>query len=78
MILQTIELIVSSRIEEISAPRIKSIISLASDEMTRSKVKLCYFFIFKRRKHTLDHLVLDKVAQLLLSVSSNLQSHPDI
>ncbi|KAM4581297.1 maestro heat-like repeat-containing protein family member 1 isoform 1-T1 [Odontesthes bonariensis] len=37
VILQTIELIVSSRIEEISAPRIKSIISLASDEMTRSK-----------------------------------------
>ncbi|KAM4568168.1 maestro heat-like repeat-containing protein family member 1 isoform 1-T2 [Fundulus diaphanus] len=37
VILQTIELIVGCRIEEISAPRIKSIISLASDEMTRSK-----------------------------------------
>ncbi|XP_061572342.1 maestro heat-like repeat-containing protein family member 1 [Cololabis saira] len=37
VILQTIELIVSSRIEEITAPRIKSIITLASDEMTRSK-----------------------------------------
>ncbi|XP_041843751.1 maestro heat-like repeat-containing protein family member 1 isoform X2 [Melanotaenia boesemani] len=37
VILQTIELIVSSIIAEISAPRIKSIISLASDEMTRSK-----------------------------------------
>ncbi|XP_071381698.1 maestro heat-like repeat-containing protein family member 1 isoform X1 [Centroberyx affinis] len=37
VILQTIELIVSSRIEDISCPRIKSIISLASDEMTRSK-----------------------------------------
>uniref|UniRef100_A0A667XV77 Maestro heat-like repeat family member 1 n=1 Tax=Myripristis murdjan TaxID=586833 RepID=A0A667XV77_9TELE len=37
VILQTIELIVGSRIEEISYPRIKSIISLASDEMTRSK-----------------------------------------
>ncbi|KAF7651228.1 hypothetical protein LDENG_00113910 [Lucifuga dentata] len=37
VILQTIELIVISRIEEISCPRIKSIISLASDEMTRSK-----------------------------------------
>uniref|UniRef100_A0A8C4DC57 HEAT repeat-containing protein 7A n=1 Tax=Dicentrarchus labrax TaxID=13489 RepID=A0A8C4DC57_DICLA len=38
VILQTIELIVGCRIEEISYPRIKSIISLASDEMTRSKV----------------------------------------
>uniref|UniRef100_A0A3Q0SCX7 Maestro heat-like repeat family member 1 n=1 Tax=Amphilophus citrinellus TaxID=61819 RepID=A0A3Q0SCX7_AMPCI len=37
VILQTIELIVGCRIEEISLPRIKSIISLASDEMTRSK-----------------------------------------
>uniref|UniRef100_A0A8C7X9D7 Maestro heat-like repeat family member 1 n=1 Tax=Oryzias sinensis TaxID=183150 RepID=A0A8C7X9D7_9TELE len=38
VILQTIELIVSTRIEDVSASRIKSIISLASDEMTRSKV----------------------------------------
>ncbi|XP_063342108.1 maestro heat-like repeat-containing protein family member 1 isoform X1 [Pelmatolapia mariae] len=37
VILRTIELIVSYRIEEISPSRIKSIISLASDEMTRSK-----------------------------------------
>ncbi|KAJ3597626.1 hypothetical protein NHX12_001144, partial [Muraenolepis orangiensis] len=37
VILQTIELIVTSRIEDISYTRIKSIISLASDEMTRSK-----------------------------------------
>ncbi|XP_030605842.1 maestro heat-like repeat-containing protein family member 1 isoform X1 [Archocentrus centrarchus] len=37
VILQTIELIVGCRIEEISLPRIKSTISLASDEMTRSK-----------------------------------------
>uniref|UniRef100_A0AAQ6IM96 Maestro heat-like repeat family member 1 n=1 Tax=Anabas testudineus TaxID=64144 RepID=A0AAQ6IM96_ANATE len=37
VILQTIELIVSCRIDKISSPRIKSIISLASDEMTRSK-----------------------------------------
>ncbi|XP_061145513.1 maestro heat-like repeat-containing protein family member 1 isoform X2 [Syngnathus typhle] len=37
VILQTIELIVGSRIDAISSPRIKSIISLASDEMTRSK-----------------------------------------
>ncbi|XP_032414412.1 maestro heat-like repeat-containing protein family member 1 isoform X2 [Xiphophorus hellerii] len=37
VILQTIELIVGCRIEEVSAPRIKSIISLASEEMTRSK-----------------------------------------
>ncbi|XP_034553780.1 maestro heat-like repeat-containing protein family member 1 isoform X2 [Notolabrus celidotus] len=37
VILQTIELIVGCRIDEISSPRIKSIISLASDEMTRSK-----------------------------------------
>ncbi|KAM9852658.1 maestro heat-like repeat-containing protein family member 1 [Aulostomus maculatus] len=37
VILQTIELIVGCRIEAISYPRIKSIISLASDEMTRSK-----------------------------------------
>uniref|UniRef100_A0A669D564 Maestro heat-like repeat family member 1 n=1 Tax=Oreochromis niloticus TaxID=8128 RepID=A0A669D564_ORENI len=38
VILRTIELIVGCRIEEISPSRIKSIISLASDEMTRSKV----------------------------------------
>ncbi|XP_019946928.2 maestro heat-like repeat-containing protein family member 1 isoform X1 [Paralichthys olivaceus] len=37
VILQTIELIASCKIEEISSPRIKNIISLASDEMTRSK-----------------------------------------
>uniref|UniRef100_A0A3P9H5X0 Maestro heat-like repeat family member 1 n=1 Tax=Oryzias latipes TaxID=8090 RepID=A0A3P9H5X0_ORYLA len=37
VILQTIELIVSTRIEDVCASRIKSIISLASDEMTRSK-----------------------------------------
>uniref|UniRef100_A0A3Q3BFT5 Maestro heat-like repeat family member 1 n=1 Tax=Kryptolebias marmoratus TaxID=37003 RepID=A0A3Q3BFT5_KRYMA len=37
VILQTIELIVSCSIEDLSAPKIKSIISLASDEMTRSK-----------------------------------------
>ncbi|XP_028280601.1 maestro heat-like repeat-containing protein family member 1 isoform X1 [Parambassis ranga] len=37
VILQTIELIVGCRIDEISPPKIKSIISLASDEMTRSK-----------------------------------------
>ncbi|XP_039973660.1 maestro heat-like repeat-containing protein family member 1 isoform X1 [Xiphias gladius] len=37
VILQTIELIAGCRIEEITSPRIKSIISLASDEMTRSK-----------------------------------------
>uniref|UniRef100_A0AAQ5XCZ0 Maestro heat-like repeat family member 1 n=1 Tax=Amphiprion ocellaris TaxID=80972 RepID=A0AAQ5XCZ0_AMPOC len=37
VILQTIELVVGCRIEEISSSRIKSIISLASDEMTRSK-----------------------------------------
>ncbi|CAN9513935.1 unnamed protein product [Ophioblennius macclurei] len=37
VVLRTIELIVGCRIDEISAPRIKSIITLASDEMTRSK-----------------------------------------
>ncbi|XP_060936840.1 maestro heat-like repeat-containing protein family member 1 isoform X1 [Limanda limanda] len=37
VVLQTIELIASCRIEEISSLRIKNIISLASDEMTRSK-----------------------------------------
>ncbi|KAK7887111.1 hypothetical protein WMY93_026732 [Mugilogobius chulae] len=37
VILRTIELIVDSKIEEISSNKIKSIISLASDEMTRSK-----------------------------------------
>uniref|UniRef100_A0A665TPT5 Maestro heat-like repeat family member 1 n=1 Tax=Echeneis naucrates TaxID=173247 RepID=A0A665TPT5_ECHNA len=37
VILQTIELIAGCSIEEISSPRIKSIISLASEEMTRSK-----------------------------------------
>lgn len=38
VILQTIELVVGSRIEIISYPRIRSVITLASDEMTRSKV----------------------------------------
>uniref|UniRef100_A0A3B3QI32 Maestro heat like repeat family member 1 n=1 Tax=Paramormyrops kingsleyae TaxID=1676925 RepID=A0A3B3QI32_9TELE len=37
IILQTLELIVQFKIDEISYKRIKSIISLASDEMTRSK-----------------------------------------
>ncbi|XP_033836281.1 maestro heat-like repeat-containing protein family member 1 isoform X2 [Periophthalmus magnuspinnatus] len=37
VILRTIELIVDSKIEDISSNKIKSIISLASDEMTRSK-----------------------------------------
>uniref|UniRef100_A0A4W6EDQ9 Maestro heat-like repeat family member 1 n=1 Tax=Lates calcarifer TaxID=8187 RepID=A0A4W6EDQ9_LATCA len=37
VILQTIELIASCRIDDICSTRIKSIISLASDEMTRSK-----------------------------------------
>uniref|UniRef100_A0A7N8XQF9 Maestro heat-like repeat family member 1 n=1 Tax=Mastacembelus armatus TaxID=205130 RepID=A0A7N8XQF9_9TELE len=38
VILRTIELIVGCRVEAIGSPRIKNIISLASDEMTRSKV----------------------------------------
>ncbi|XP_061100289.1 maestro heat-like repeat-containing protein family member 1 isoform X2 [Conger conger] len=37
VILQTIELVVRSKIDDVSCPKIKSIISLASDEMTRSK-----------------------------------------
>lgn len=37
VILRTIELIVDSKIEDINSNKIKSIISLASDEMTRSK-----------------------------------------
>uniref|UniRef100_A0A1A8JGS9 Maestro heat-like repeat family member 1 n=1 Tax=Nothobranchius kuhntae TaxID=321403 RepID=A0A1A8JGS9_NOTKU len=37
VILQTIELVVGCRIEELNIPRIKSLISLASEEMTRSK-----------------------------------------
>ncbi|KAM6967979.1 maestro heat-like repeat-containing protein family member 1 [Aplochiton taeniatus] len=37
VILQTIELVVRSQIEEMGSSRIKSLISLASDEMTRSK-----------------------------------------
>uniref|UniRef100_A0A8B9LI79 Maestro heat-like repeat family member 1 n=1 Tax=Astyanax mexicanus TaxID=7994 RepID=A0A8B9LI79_ASTMX len=37
VVLQTIELVVKSKIDDISYPKIKSIISLASDEMTRSK-----------------------------------------
>ncbi|XP_072562213.1 maestro heat-like repeat-containing protein family member 1 isoform X3 [Paramormyrops kingsleyae] len=36
-VLQTIELILLSRIDEIGCLRVKSIVSLASDEMTRSK-----------------------------------------
>ncbi|XP_043116564.1 maestro heat-like repeat-containing protein family member 1 [Puntigrus tetrazona] len=37
VILQTIELVVKSRIDDISYPKIKSAIQLASDEMTKSK-----------------------------------------
>uniref|UniRef100_A0A6Q2XT46 Maestro heat-like repeat family member 1 n=1 Tax=Esox lucius TaxID=8010 RepID=A0A6Q2XT46_ESOLU len=37
LILQTIELVVKTKIDDISYPKIKSVISLASDEMTRSK-----------------------------------------
>lgn len=37
VILQTIELVVESRIDNISYPKIKSVIHLASDEMTKSK-----------------------------------------
>uniref|UniRef100_A0A4W4GLG5 Maestro heat-like repeat family member 1 n=1 Tax=Electrophorus electricus TaxID=8005 RepID=A0A4W4GLG5_ELEEL len=37
VVLQTIELVVKSKIDDISSPKIKSIITLASDEMTRSK-----------------------------------------
>lgn len=37
VVLQTIELVVKSKIDDISYLKIKSIISLASDEMTRSK-----------------------------------------
>ncbi|XP_076846747.1 maestro heat-like repeat-containing protein family member 1 isoform X2 [Brachyhypopomus gauderio] len=37
VVLQTIELVVKSKIDCISYPKIKSIITLASDEMTRSK-----------------------------------------
>ncbi len=38
VILQTIELVVKSRIDDISYPKIKSVIQLASEEMTKSKV----------------------------------------
>lgn len=38
VVLQTIELVVKSKIEDISYPKIKTTISLASDEMTRSRV----------------------------------------
>uniref|UniRef100_A0A8C1QPX7 Maestro heat-like repeat family member 1 n=1 Tax=Cyprinus carpio TaxID=7962 RepID=A0A8C1QPX7_CYPCA len=37
VVLQTIELVVKSRIDDISYPKIKSVIQLASDEMTKSK-----------------------------------------
>ncbi|XP_060777885.1 maestro heat-like repeat-containing protein family member 1 isoform X2 [Neoarius graeffei] len=37
VVLQTIELVVKSKLEDISYPKIKTTISLASDEMTRSK-----------------------------------------
>ncbi|XP_066539071.1 maestro heat-like repeat-containing protein family member 1 isoform X3 [Hoplias malabaricus] len=37
VVLQTIELVVKSKTDDISYPKIKSIITLASDEMTRSK-----------------------------------------
>uniref|UniRef100_A0A8C2A801 Maestro heat-like repeat family member 1 n=1 Tax=Cyprinus carpio TaxID=7962 RepID=A0A8C2A801_CYPCA len=37
VVLQTIELVVKNRIDDISYPKIKSVIQLASDEMTKSK-----------------------------------------
>ncbi|KAG1947998.1 maestro heat-like repeat-containing protein family member 1 isoform X1 [Pimephales promelas] len=37
VVLQTIEMVVKSRIDDISYPKIKSVIHLASDEMTKSK-----------------------------------------
>lgn len=37
VVLQTIELVVKSKLDYVSYPKIKTIISLASDEMTRSK-----------------------------------------
>ncbi|XP_052003052.1 maestro heat-like repeat-containing protein family member 1 [Xyrauchen texanus] len=37
VVLQTIELVVKSRIDDISYPKIKNVIQLASDEMTKSK-----------------------------------------
>uniref|UniRef100_A0A672ZYM9 Maestro heat-like repeat family member 1 n=1 Tax=Sphaeramia orbicularis TaxID=375764 RepID=A0A672ZYM9_9TELE len=40
VVLQTMELIVGCRIEDVGSERIKSIICLASDEMTRSKVDI--------------------------------------
>jgi len=39
VVLQTIEMVVKSRIDDISYPKIKSVIHLASDEMTKSKVR---------------------------------------
>ncbi|XP_016120992.1 maestro heat-like repeat-containing protein family member 1, partial [Sinocyclocheilus grahami] len=48
VILQTIELVVKSRIDDVSYPKIKSVIQLASDEMTKSKVRqLTYTTVLK-------------------------------
>lgn len=48
VILQTIELVVKSRIDDISYPKIKSVIQLASEEMTKSKVgQLTYTTVLK-------------------------------
>lgn len=47
VILQTIELIVKTKIDDISYLKIKSIISLASDEMTRSKVRLFLMIVIR-------------------------------
>lgn len=55
VILQTIELIVDCRIDKISSPKIKSIISLASDEMTRSKVKRNVCFLSLRTISEVSH-----------------------
>lgn len=38
VVLQTIELVVQSKIQDITYPKIKAVISLASAEMTKSKV----------------------------------------
>lgn len=49
VVLQTIELVVKSRIDDISYPKIKNVIQLASDEMTKSKVIFTAYSIVKMR-----------------------------
>ncbi|MGH0159549.1 UNVERIFIED_CONTAM: hypothetical protein FKN15_037747 [Acipenser sinensis] len=58
IILQTIEMVVKSKIDDISIPKIKSTISLASGEMTRSKLVMRHRVIILQ---TIEMVVKSKI-----------------